>query len=140
MFLAITELEKLDEMAPQKNIDELPKQDSKKQEKGKKRPIFPPCNPIFSGKRPAPTDAKVRKDQSGPLKQPCMEHNWTHVRNPLAMQELPLISLYACSRCQQLTHQRDAIRFSSGMHYLTLVQCAGCLEKNKTLANALSDN
>jgi hypothetical protein len=63
---------------------------------------------------------------------------WVNIRAPFAMQTLPMLSIYTCPRCRQLTSQRNAIRFGSGLHYITIVQCGRCININKSFANIAS--
>lgn len=64
--------------------------------------------------------------------------SWVNVPPPLLMQSLPLVQIYICPRCRHLSSQRQAIRFESGLHYTTVVQCARCLAINKNLASIAS--
>ena len=64
---------------------------------------------------------------------------WVNVPPPMPLQSLPLVSFYVCPRDKFLSAQRNAIKFdSSGMHYMTIVQCKRCIGINKSLAGICS--
>ncbi len=55
----------------------------------------------------------------------------------LAIQTLPLISIYLCPRCIQATSEKYAIHFGSHTHQ-TLVICTRCADVNKRIFAAIS--
>ena len=112
----------------------------------KKPKLVTPIEDITESKKPKLTTGKFLTNQHESNIFSLLERKngdtkhcgWSHCATPLALQELPLVSLYVCPRCKQQSSQRAALRFDSGMQYVTVVQCQRCIWINKKLTSVLS--